>query len=134
MKAVVTDFNSLGLYVGMLIYGYPAGQVPNTYVPFLPLPPPPDWQKPTLDGRTPMWTPIQKMQLLLMTGQITPSPESAVSDSGENDESRRTIRPEEMLFEHSEVATDDTSSALRLDQMDKGLGAVLGLLLLILHN
>lgn len=74
------------------------------------------------------------MQLLLMTGQITPSPESAVSDSGENDESSRTIRPEEMLFEHSEVAKDETSSALRLDQMDKGLGAVLGLLLLILYN
>ncbi|XP_017092072.2 uncharacterized protein [Drosophila bipectinata] len=134
LKAIITDFNSLSLYVVMFIYGYPASQVPETFVPFLPLRPLPDWQKAGLDRRTPMWTPMQKMQLLLMTGQITPPPESAVSDSGENDESHRTIRPDEMLFEHSDVATDDTSSALRLDQMDKGLGALLGLLLLILHN
>ncbi|XP_016980625.1 uncharacterized protein LOC108045737 [Drosophila rhopaloa] len=133
LKASITDFNSKSLFVQMYIYGFWGRVTPPSYVPFLP---PPHWQRsqdleartPALDTRTPYLTPLQKMQLLLMTGQRTTPPPEDFNSSGEHEE-QRSIRPEEMMFERIE---DEKSSALR--QMDRGLGALLGLLLLILHN
>ncbi|XP_017128968.1 uncharacterized protein LOC108147157 [Drosophila elegans] len=134
LKAVVTDFHSLSIFVQMYIYGFRGRVTPANYVPFLP---PPDWQRnldletrtPGLEKKTPHLTPLQTMQLLLLTGQRTTPPPGAFNDSGEEHEEQRSIRPEEMVFEQIE---DEQNSALR--QMDRGLGALLGLLLLILHN
>ncbi|XP_017082875.2 uncharacterized protein LOC108115799 [Drosophila eugracilis] len=125
LKAVITDFNSKSLSVQMYVFGYKGRQAPASYVPFLP---PSIGQRTALDKSSPHLTPLQTMQLLLMTGQRTTPPPGAFNDSGEREE-QRSIRPEEMKFERFE---DENSSALR--QMNHGMGALLALLLLVLHN
>lgn len=130
LKAVITEFDSTNLFVQMFIYGYPANEVPASYVPFLP---PRQNQRggASLNNRTPPQqpplTPMQTMQLLLMTGQRTTPPPS--SDNHTYSDVPRAIRPEEMEMEQFGDYTG-TNSALR--QLNRGLGAWLGVLLLLL--
>ncbi|XP_017041768.1 uncharacterized protein LOC108088480 [Drosophila ficusphila] len=125
LKAVITHFTS-NLFVQMFVYGYWGREAPAGYVPFLP---PPQLQRTAPGNGTPHLTPLQTMQLLLLTGQrTTPAPE-AHNDILEP-ELPRSILPEEMVIER----IDDESNSSAFRQKESGLGALLGLLLLILHN
>ncbi|EDV53397.1 uncharacterized protein LOC6554513 [Drosophila erecta] len=135
LKAVITDYDSKSLFVQMYVYGYRGRSAPASYEPFLP---PPLWQKAVLESRTksnaaPHLTPLQTLQLLLLTGQRTTPPPEAFNGSVETHEEQRSIRPEEMMFERIE---DDSEKNSALRQMNQGMGmsALLGLLFLILHN
>ncbi|EDW98488.1 uncharacterized protein LOC6538249 [Drosophila yakuba] len=139
LKAVITDFDSKSLFVQMYVYGYRGRTAPESYEPFLP---PPLWQKAILESRTksnatPHLTPLQTLQLLLLTGQRTTPPPEAFNGSVEAKEEQRSIRPEEMMFERIKDESESESeknSALRQMNQSMGMGALLGLLFLILHN
>ncbi|XP_017035128.1 uncharacterized protein [Drosophila kikkawai] len=128
LKAVITDFDTETLFVQMFIYGYRANEAPATYVPFLP---PPHWQGSgdSTNSRTPVLTPVQTMQLLLMTGQKTTPPPVIYSD----DEEQPSIKPEDMEFNRIINESAKKDSAMR--QLDSKLVVWLGvLLLLVLHH
>ncbi|XP_016950218.1 uncharacterized protein LOC108024663 [Drosophila biarmipes] len=139
LKAVITDFNSKNLFVQMYVYGYRGREAPASYVPFLPLP---QWQRSIQDSRPgpPHLTPLQTMQLLLLTGQMTTPSAGSYNESSDREE-QRSIKPEEMMLErigdgsghdNDDDNEDEKNSALR--QMNQGMVGWLGLLLLILHN
>ncbi|XP_020799651.1 uncharacterized protein LOC110177318 [Drosophila serrata] len=130
LKAVITDFDTESLFVKMFIYGYPANEAPTTYVPFLP---PPHWQGngASTDPRSPLLTPVQTMQLLLMTGQKTTPPPVVYNDS--DTEKPGTIKAEDMEFTRITNDLDESDSAMR--QLDSKFVVWLGLLLLlVLHH
>ncbi|XP_026850751.1 uncharacterized protein LOC6595123 [Drosophila persimilis] len=130
LKAVITDFSTVSLFVQMFVYGYRAREAPATYEPFLP---PPHWQRPTDD---PPLTPLQRMQLLLMTGKATTA--AAPHSTGiadDEEELLRTMRPEDMHYERTRAEDqrgDETNAAL--PQLDRGSWALMWLLLLILQQ
>ncbi|XP_017009400.2 uncharacterized protein [Drosophila takahashii] len=142
LKAVVTNFETKTLYVQMYIYGYRGREAPASYVPFLP---PPAWQRTVqqqLRPGAPHLTPLQTLQLLLMTGQRSTPPPGIFNESFEP-EQQRSIKPEEMMLErigddsgnstYDDNNDDEKNSALR--QLNQGMSAWLGLLfLLILQN
>ncbi|EDV94523.1 uncharacterized protein LOC6567647 [Drosophila grimshawi] len=95
LKATITDFNTSSLFVQMFVYGYRGLDVPPPdYRPFL--------EPGSSSGvpRTAHLTPLQRMQLLLLTGQSTLSPLEDEEDSSEDTEEdgvMHTIRAEDMV-------------------------------------
>ncbi|XP_022216446.1 uncharacterized protein LOC111070317 [Drosophila obscura] len=136
LKAVITDFSTVSLFVQMFVYGYRAQEAPQTYEPFLP---PPHWQRPTDE---PPLTPMQRMQLLMMTGKVTTAaaPPNMSDDEEEEEEDSRKMRPEDMLYtrtrakDQTDVQTDDDKTNAALPQLDRGSWALMWLLLLILQQ
>ncbi|XP_034660168.1 uncharacterized protein LOC117896189 [Drosophila subobscura] len=132
LKAVITDFSTVSLFVQMFVYGYRAHEAPETYEPFLP---PPHWQRPTDE---PPLTPLQRMQLLMMTGKATTAaaPSHMSDDDEEEEEDHRKMRPEDMHYTRQRAddqAEDDKTNAA-LPQLDRGSWALMWLLLLVLQQ
>ncbi|XP_017863386.1 PREDICTED: uncharacterized protein LOC108614021 [Drosophila arizonae] len=125
IKATITDFNVSSLFVQMFVYGYRGvDSPPAKYKPFL------EPQKQQID-RTVHLTPLQRMQLLLMTGgQSTQSPQdSDVDDDSEEDATVAPIRPEDMLPDHVPEASIANAVLEQQRAMPQRLYAMLGLML-----
>lgn len=125
IKATITDFNVSSLFVQMFVYGYRGvDSPPAKYKPFL------EPQKQDID-RTVHLTPLQRMQLLLMTGGTsTQSPlDSDVDDDSEEDATVAPMRPEDMVPDHVPQASIANAVLEQQRAMPQRLYAMLGLML-----
>ncbi|XP_030371460.1 uncharacterized protein LOC115621814 [Scaptodrosophila lebanonensis] len=131
LKAVITDSSSV--FAKMYVYGYPAKEVPKSYQAFLP---PPHWQRALTPGEQPPLTPLQRIQLLLLTGKTTKAPTSGEhdDDDDEDDGEPATISARDMEADHDLESMQTRASDAALEQLDQRLWTFIGMLLLLLHN
>ncbi|EDW59106.1 uncharacterized protein [Drosophila virilis] len=125
LKATITDFNISSLFVQMFVYGYRGVDAPPpSYKPFLK-------GKSQIIDEKPSLTPLQRIQLLLLTGRsTTPSDlEQDETDDSEEDDAWRQIKPEDMVPDH--VPDPSITNAVLEQQraVPQRLYAMLGLML-----
>ncbi|XP_064553015.1 uncharacterized protein LOC135438584 [Drosophila montana] len=127
LKATITDFNISSLFVQMFVYGYRGVDAPPPgYKPFL------QGKRQIMDGQTPSLTPLQRIQLLLLTGRSTTPSDLELDETpedSEEDTTGRQIRPEDMVPDH--VPDSSITNAVLEQQraVPQRLYAMLGLML-----
>lgn len=125
IKATITDFNISSLFVQMFVYGYRGVDTPPAnYKPFL------EPQNQEVERTAPL-TPLQRMQLLLLTGsKTTRAPlEDDLDDDSEEDGVVAPIRPEDMLPDHVPEASIANAVLEQQRALPQRLYAMLGLML-----
>ncbi|XP_023176896.2 uncharacterized protein LOC111603512 [Drosophila hydei] len=125
IKATITDFNISSLFVQMFVYGYRGVDTPPAnYKPFL------EPQNQEVERTAPL-TPLQRMQLLLLTGsKTTRAPlEDDLDDDSEEDGVVAPIRPEDMMPDHVPEASIANAVLEQQRALPQRLYAMLGLML-----